>query len=246
VVVRAIQTFSLAVVQPRDLLLEGLRGIFRNSRFRIACRCSSLAELWEAVPADEKLTAILVDCDEHAPISESDVERLHRTYPHAKIILLADPSVCERVMRNGADADGLILKSSPAAVLVKALELIMLGERIFPAAARRAPGVRETGVPVVDEAQPDPSRAAGRQPSLTDTMRNHVSRVIDHLSAREIEVIQLLCSGSPNKIIARQLNISEATVKVHVKAILRKTQAKNRTEAALMMSPMFRPSLDSH
>jgi two-component system nitrate/nitrite response regulator NarL len=39
--------------------------------------------------------------------------------------------------------------------------------------------------------------------------------------------------GSPNKIIARKLDVAEATVKVHVKAILRKTGAANRTQAAV-------------
>ena len=39
--------------------------------------------------------------------------------------------------------------------------------------------------------------------------------------------------GAPNKIIARQLDVAEATVKVHVKAILRKIQVANRTQAAM-------------
>ncbi len=65
--------------------------------------------------------------------------------------------------------------------------------------------------------------------------------VFRHLSEREVQVVNLLCNGSPNKIIARELGISEATVKVHVKAILRKTRARNRTEAALLFSSAVRP-----
>ena len=42
-----------------------------------------------------------------------------------------------------------------------------------------------------------------------------------------------LRDGAPNKVIARKLNLSEATVKVHVKAILKKIGASNRTQAAL-------------
>ena len=45
--------------------------------------------------------------------------------------------------------------------------------------------------------------------------------------------MQCLMQGAPNKIIARQLDVAEATVKVHVKAILRKIQVANRTQAAM-------------
>jgi two-component system nitrate/nitrite response regulator NarL len=45
-----------------------------------------------------------------------------------------------------------------------------------------------------------------------------------------------LTQGEPNKVIARKLDITEATIKVHVKAILRKIGASNRTQAAMWAS----------
>ena len=53
------------------------------------------------------------------------------------------------------------------------------------------------------------------------------------LSAREAEVLSSLMEGTPNKLIARKLHLTEATVKVHIKAILRKIGASNRTQAAM-------------
>jgi two-component system nitrate/nitrite response regulator NarL len=53
------------------------------------------------------------------------------------------------------------------------------------------------------------------------------------LSARELIIVRALVEGCPNKVIANRLDISEATVKVHVKAICRKIRAKNRTQAAI-------------
>nr|WP_246215681.1 helix-turn-helix transcriptional regulator [Microvirga makkahensis] len=53
------------------------------------------------------------------------------------------------------------------------------------------------------------------------------------LSAREIEVLAWLKEGAPNKTIARKLNLAETTVKVHVKAILRKIGVVNRAQAAI-------------
>jgi two-component system nitrate/nitrite response regulator NarL len=54
-----------------------------------------------------------------------------------------------------------------------------------------------------------------------------------HLSNRETEILCWLMEGATNKVIARKLNVTEATVKVHVKAILRKIGVGNRTQAAI-------------
>jgi two-component system nitrate/nitrite response regulator NarL len=56
------------------------------------------------------------------------------------------------------------------------------------------------------------------------------------LSPREIQILNCLKEGAPNKAIARKLDITEATIKVHVKAILRKIGASNRTQAAMWAS----------
>lgn len=53
------------------------------------------------------------------------------------------------------------------------------------------------------------------------------------LSERERQILRALSDGSPNKVIARQCAITEATVKVHLKAILRKLRVANRTQAAI-------------
>jgi len=53
------------------------------------------------------------------------------------------------------------------------------------------------------------------------------------LSSREVQILTYLMDGASNKVIARKLDVAEATVKVHVKAILRKLGAANRTQAAM-------------
>jgi two-component system nitrate/nitrite response regulator NarL len=53
------------------------------------------------------------------------------------------------------------------------------------------------------------------------------------LSNREAEILRCIMQGEPNKVIARKLEVTEATIKVHVKAILRKIGAANRTQAAM-------------
>lgn len=218
------RTIALAVVEPSEILTEGLTRIFSRSHFRITYHYSSLAELWEDVPRnDPEPAAILVDAGAHANVTETDIERLQQTYPRAKLVLMTDLEVCQKTMQISEAADGLVLKSSASAVLIKALELILLGERVFPVTAWRQ-----------------------RQNPPEETPTRGVSPSLKGLSEREVEVMELLCEGSPNKVIARRLGISEATVKVHVKAILRKTQAKNRTEAALFMTSLRSRGLEPH
>jgi two-component system nitrate/nitrite response regulator NarL len=60
------------------------------------------------------------------------------------------------------------------------------------------------------------------------------------LSARETVILRCLMQGDSNKLIARRFDITEATVKVHVKAILRKIHAKNRTQAAIWAAANLR------
>ena len=61
-----------------------------------------------------------------------------------------------------------------------------------------------------------------------------VATVIDNLTPRESEILCLLADGQSNKVIARNLGISDGTVKLHVKAILRKLQVHSRVEAAVI------------
>ena len=54
------------------------------------------------------------------------------------------------------------------------------------------------------------------------------------LTLRQLDVLRLLMQGQPNKLIARALGLTEGTVKIHIAAILRALQARNRTEAVVM------------
>jgi DNA-binding NarL/FixJ family response regulator len=75
------------------------------------------------------------------------------------------------------------------------------------------------------------SRAA---PScITDEAENGAGHAVPSLSRRETLILRMLMQGASNKVIARNLVITESTVKVHMKAILRKLRLQNRTQAAI-------------
>jgi len=71
--------------------------------------------------------------------------------------------------------------------------------------------------------------------SESRTEKTILSDVLN-LTSREREVLSLICEGKPNKIIAFTLNISEQTVKVHVKNMMKKLNLTNRTQLAVLQS----------
>jgi two-component system nitrate/nitrite response regulator NarL len=111
-----------------------------------------------------------------------------------------------------AGADGYILKEIGCDSLIESLRLIKLGEKVMPSELVRH--------------LPQHSMAPN---SSTEPEAN----LAELLSEREIETLRCLVLGYANKVIAYRLYISEATVKVHVKAVLRKLMVQNRTQAAI-------------
>jgi len=101
-------------------------------------------------------------------------------------------------------AAGFVPKTLPASSMLNAVRFMALGEQYAPAQWFASP----------DEAPPNP--------------------LLDQLSPRERQVLQRLCKGASNKEIARDLDIKEVTVKLHVRTLCRKLDARNRTHAAMI------------
>jgi two-component system, NarL family, nitrate/nitrite response regulator NarL len=141
----------------------------------------------------------------------------------ARIVLLPDNVDGDLVvLAYQAGAAGVLHTATAPQILIKSLELIALGERVFPAAA-------------ILSAANDMAHALRQeyQPGMTEVRINGHLPGQRNLSGREEAILRLLTEGAPNKVIARKLGVAEATVKVHIKAILRKIRAQNRTQAAM-------------
>ena len=106
-----------------------------------------------------------------------------------------------------AGADGYLMKDVSPEALIQSLELVMMGEKVFP------------------------TNLASMLLNLDSTPSPMNS--IRGLSPREQEILQALVTGASNKLIAIRLGITEATVKVHLKTLLRKIDVNNRTQAAI-------------
>lgn len=144
----------------------------------------------------------------------ADVRFLQGRFQGVAIILLSDREESAHVAAAlGYGVRGLIPTALGAGVVAEAVRLVGAGGTFVPASAVvHALSVRQDGT----------GRARGGSGRATG------------LTPRECEVLNLLREGKPNKIIAAALDLQETTVKIHVRHIMKKLKARNRTEAALI------------
>lgn len=154
---------------------------------------------------------LLLDLDIPGAIGFSALVHLRATYPCLPIILVTAHEEA-RFMRRAMDhgAMGFIPKSIDAQTLGIALQVVLDGGTWLPEIGSSAPGIS------LDERE--------------------VAAKLRELTPQQFRVLQMLSTGQLNKQIAYELNVSEATIKAHMTAILRKLGASNRTQAVLMAS----------
>jgi two-component system, NarL family, response regulator LiaR len=139
------------------------------------------------------------------------IRAMRERVPGARVIALTSFGDDERVFPAvRAGAAGYLLKDVEPAELVRSIRIVHAGQSVVhPAVASR----------LLDELADD-GAATGRAPG-------------EALTEREREVLRLIARGQSNKLIARELGVSEKTVKTHVSHILGKLGLTARTQAAL-------------
>jgi len=156
-------------------------------------------------------------------------ENLDETAESIRVLrsLMPDGKVALIVGKNGAIDIRRVLTLSPDAcifnrgsrdILIKILELTFMDQRVLVWS---------------DSTAMTASAPASKTPSDTHDLADPAAASLTSLSARERQIVISLAEGKSNKAIARLYGLSEATVKVHLKAILRKTKTDNRTQAAI-------------
>ncbi|MFY9837501.1 MAG: response regulator transcription factor [Xanthobacteraceae bacterium] len=171
---------------------------------------------------DRALAIVGIDSESHDQAAKT-IRQLRSLIPNGKIVLIADanrpfdlPSVLALA------PDGYVLNAGSQDKLVRSLELILMGQQILVLGRALTNGGDDTQFP---------ERAWGSQSGSSYEFGKKTNGI--QLSHRERQVLTCLAHGESNKEIARTCGISEATVKVHLKTILRKTNMRNRTQAAI-------------
>jgi two-component system nitrate/nitrite response regulator NarL len=199
------------VLGRNEIAREGLRRILADEFTQVEAMAPE-----EAIGREisERLSPQLIIVDAASDIESMEACRaLRDRYPRAKLVLMGESHDLDTIATAfKAGVDGYLIKAIQCGPLVGALKLILLGEKILPS---------QTVSALVE---PRSKFACGNWDAI---------RTGENLSDREIEILECLIRGDANKLISRQLTITEATVKVHVKAILRKLRVQNRTQAAI-------------
>jgi len=197
------------------LLRTGIAQLVAGSHFALS---DDAATGIPEIPAvnDNPPTLILI-CETLSPEGYAELlGELKERCPVARLVLLADhlePEAIGQLVEAGLN--GVCSTGMSQQAMIKALELVMLGETFLPASI---------GFALFD-------RIAARKSKLMVIGGDPAAA--NRFSDRERQILRLLTTGASNKLIARELGLAEATVKVHLKAVLRKVRAENRTQAAM-------------
>jgi two-component system nitrate/nitrite response regulator NarL len=186
-------------------------------------------ELWDIHCPNEGPILGIIGIDggnENLEEAGRSIQLLRSLIPNGKIVLVVEASGPIDLHSVLALApDGCILNPRSREILVKALELTLMDQQVFVLAQSMPMKIRENGDIHTQE-------RSGNSLSC-DSRRRVIDAKTVRLSQRERQVLVCLAQGKSNKVISRLCGIAEATVKAHLKAILRKTNAHNRTQAAI-------------
>jgi two-component system nitrate/nitrite response regulator NarL len=202
---------NVVLVGTNKLFRQGLRRLLDPEQFVVAAEARDLAAVDELI--DEGLIPDLMVADLHS-CYDSDLERLRRMRAgHASlrmVVLVNELCLADMARLLDAGADGYLVNELSAEALSLSLLLVMNGEKVLPSTL--------AGVLADDRGKADNGALVQAQRNLTE---------------REKQILKCLLNGYSNKHIARALTISEGTVKVHLKSLMKKIAAANRTQAAL-------------
>ena len=216
------QIYETVLVVPNVLLREGLARILTTRPFRMLHSAVSMDDSFLRRLSQRRSMLLVIGVSENSDATAMQIALFKEKQPSGRVAVLADHYNLDVVLsafRAGANA--YFVKVTTCSALIKSLELVMLGETIVP--TEILPFILAHKDDAIDlEVGADAEVLPIAQPSGFRA-----------LSIQEKRILRYLVDGSSNKVIARKIDIAEATVKVHVKAILRKIRVQNRTQAAV-------------
>lgn len=210
---------KVLVVDDHPLICEALRQVLKALDKDIELReaGSGRDALAEAGGSDH-LDLILLDLALPDADGFEVLDELREQHPSFPVVVLSASEQAETVMRAlDAGAMGFIPKTSSNELLLGALRLVLSGGVYLPAEVLRH--------------APVPSLA--RNSAAAATSYRDVG-----LTERQAQVLALMVQGKPNKIICRELDLAEGTVKIHVTAILKALEVANRTQAVIAVGKL--------
>ena len=203
---------KVLLIDDHRLFREGVQSLLQRRNIEVL---AAVGDGSEGIKLTRELRPDIVLLDMRMPVNDgvSVLKQLKQQELTMPVVILTtsshEPDLLE-ALKNGAS--GYLLKDMDPDALVTALRDIYSGKTVV------APTLTSVLVRFV---QGDTSTTQDQGP-------------FNELTPRESEILKLIADGQGNKLIARNLGISDGTVKLHVKAILRKLEVHSRVEAAVM------------
>lgn len=180
----------------------------------VVFQAGSFSQALKIIDDEKKLDLVIVDLDMPDMPWEEGIGELRKKANGARFVVISateDSKSIRRAMENGVS--GYIPKRSDSKIMTGALKLVLDGGTYLP------PSILDSGSS--SNSQPGEPRAKGKT-----------------LTNRQSQVLELVAKGMSNKQIAYEMGVSEATVKLHINALLRSIGATNRTQAVVTAQKM--------
>ena len=206
------ERIRIVIIDSHTLVRTGLRLILENiTGFKVVGEAGKASEALEVVAA-QKPDIVLLNLDPLSSIGLEIIRTLSKVSSSSRVILLARPDEAQ-VLINAVQEGvlGIVLKTQPSEVLIKAIQKVHAGEVWIERSmiANLLSGLRNAQQLITQDPQ---------------------TESIGHLSMRERQVIQQIGQGLKNNQIAKQLSLSETTVRHHLTSIYGKLGVSDRLE----------------
>jgi DNA-binding NarL/FixJ family response regulator len=200
---------KIAIVEDNKVIRESLTEFVQSDpELRCVCTCATAEEALKIIPKHEP-EIVLMDIQLPNMSGIECLAQLKQMLPSIHVIMVTVYEDTERIfkaLRMGAC--GYLLKRCTPEELLSAIREVRQGG---------APMSREIARKVIVSFQ-EPMKAAAE---------------VEELSPRELEILELLAGGFPNKAIADRLGLTDGTVRWHLRHVYHKLHVRSRTEAAL-------------
>jgi DNA-binding NarL/FixJ family response regulator len=203
----------IAIIDERVLLRECLAKGVEAAGERLSAQCFSTVEEWRESPRHAAATSLILLCTgaRRAAAAKRELEMLAKD-SSIPVIWVSDHAYPEEIQEGlQLGVRGFLPTTVDLHLAVQVMQLVRAGGVYVPASILVAP-----------QRLPPPS------------VNPENEAVQGLLTRRQIDVVEAVRQGKPNKIIAHELSMRESTVKVHLRRIMKKLNARNRTEVAYM------------
>lgn len=205
-------TMRILLIDDHTLFAESLCFLLRQMDAGVEATTVRTVEQALALPAPHHLA--LLDLQLPNVVGFAGLHRLRSAWPDVPVVIVSGeehPGTIQAAIDAGAM--GYVPKTSSPQVLMAALKLILAGGVYLPMHLLQRAGI---------------GTGAGLDPASTDPLER---AALGGLSRRQRQVLMKVVQGKPNKLIARELDIAESTVKSHLSTAYRALDVSNRTEA---------------